>query len=65
MATPPAADDIHETLHAVRLVADLLEHAMGYEAALRVLALPEVAKARERAVDALEALYQTLGHELP
>jgi hypothetical protein len=65
MATPPAADDVHETLHAVRLVADLLERAMGEEAALRVLALPEVAKAHERAAAALEALYQTLGREMP
>ncbi len=59
--SPPAADDLHETLHAVRLVADLLERAMGYEAAVRVLALPEVAAANERAQDALEELYQTIG----
>jgi len=60
----PTVADVHETLHAVRLVADLLERAMGYRAARAVLGDRLLRASARRAMEALEALYQDLGRRL-
>lgn len=54
--------DLAETLHAVRLAADLFERAMGYSAAERVTRThAEIAHAASLIEDALEDLYQEVG----
>lgn len=61
----PTVADVHETLHAVRLVADLLERAMGYRAARAVLRDRMLRASADSASHALEALCQDLGRRLP
>jgi len=56
--------DVHETLHAIRLVADLLGQALQYGSASVSLRDSQVRAAARRAEDSIEALFQALGRRL-
>lgn len=59
-----ASTDVHETLHAVRLVADLLAQALQYSSSRVALRDPQVKSAALRAEASIEMLYQALGKRL-
>lgn len=59
-----ASTDVHETLHAVRLVAELLALALRHSTSRVALRDPQVKSAALRAEGSIEVLYQALGNRL-
>lgn len=59
-----AGTDVHGTLHAIRLVADLLAQALQYGPARSALRDSQVKSAARRAEASIEALHQAIGNRL-